>query len=691
MPLLTRMRAMAPVFIIAIGVLFILFMVLQDSRIMEIFGGHSNLIGTVNGKDITYQEFSKKVEEYRLQYKQAYKTDFDDDNIDQLRDQMWEDFISRTLTKQQIDNYNIVVTDKEVNDGIFGPNPPDFLKKQFIDSTGNFRRDVYENAIKDPRNKEIIQTVKDVLKEQLYTEKLQAAVNAAALPSAGEIKRRFIDQNLKMTADYALVDISLFPENTINVTPDEVKKYYNENPEKFSVDALRKIKYVLFPIQASHADTESVRQSLQSLADLAASDTLSLDSLAKSYSGMQVVKDSSDISVFPTEVTRKVMEAKKGQIIGPFASPSGYAVYQFSKTTESKDPVVSASHILISGTDTAAEKLANKLYAELKGGANFEEYARKYSKDPGSGAKGGDLGWFAKGRMVPEFDNAAFTGKIGEIQKPIKTQFGYHIIKVTGKNSSKFFYEKIAQVVKPSAGTKDMVYQKAADFQFIADKNGFESEATAQKYQVVESAEFSKDANYIPNIGAARSLISFSFDNSVNSISKPLKTSGGYVVAKIAEDIKPGVRKFDAVEKDAKALLIKEKRLEKAKQLAESVKSQIGDDINRAAQINSSVRVGNAQNFKTDGSVPTVGLEYNFAAKAFHAPLNKVIGPVKGTHGYFLIKVTQRDNFDENTFKVQYDILRDNIGNSRRQGIYNQWLAKLKADAKISDRRYMFF
>ena len=688
---MTRMRAMAPVFIIAIGVLFILFMVLQDSRIMEIFGGHNNNIGTVNGKDITYQEFSKKIEEYRRQYKDAYKVEYDDDNIDQLRDQMWEDFVSRTLTKQQIDNYNIVVTDKEVTDGIFGPNPPDFLKKQFIDSTGNFRRDVYDNAIKDPRNKEIIQTVKDVLKEQLYNEKLQAAISAAALPTAGEIKRRFIDQNLKMTADYALVDISLFPENTINVTNDDVKKYYDENPDKFSVEAQRKIKYVMFPIQASHADSESVRQSLQSIADLAVTDTLSLDSLAKTYSGVQVIKDSSDISVFPTEVTKKVMEAKKGQVVGPFLSPAGYAVYQFSKTSESKEPVVSASHILISGTDSAAERQANKLYSELKAGANFEEYARKYSADKGSGARGGDVGWFSKGKMVPEFETAAFSGKIGEIQKPVKSQFGYHIIKSTGKNSTKFFYEKIAQPVKPSAGTKDIVYQKAADFQFIADKNGFESEAAAQKYQAVESPEFSKDASYIPGIGAARSLISFSFDNSVNSISKPLKASNGYVVGKVSEVIKPGVRKFEAVEKDVKALVIKEKRLEKAKQLAESLKNQIGDDVNRAAQINGTVRVGNAPNFRTDGSIPTVGLEYNFAAKAFHAPLNKVIGPVKGTHGYFLIKVTQRDNFDENTFKVQYDILRDNIGNSRKQGLFNQWLAKLKADAKITDRRYLFF
>lgn len=89
---------------------------------------------------------------------------------------------------------------------------------------------------------------------------------------------------------------------------------------------------------------------------------------------------------------------------------------------------VRASHILVK---TDAE--AKDILAKLKGGASFEELARKYSTDAAAGAKGGDLGWFGKGTMLPDFEKVAFGLKEGEISGIVKTQFGYHIVKVTGK------------------------------------------------------------------------------------------------------------------------------------------------------------------------------------------------------------------------------------------------------------------
>jgi parvulin-like peptidyl-prolyl isomerase len=86
---------------------------------------------------------------------------------------------------------------------------------------------------------------------------------------------------------------------------------------------------------------------------------------------------------------------------------------------------VKASHILV---ESKAE--AQRLIAQIKGGESFENLARKHSKCP-SGRSGGDLGFFTRGKMVPAFENAAFTLGKGQVSEPIKTQFGYHIIKVT--------------------------------------------------------------------------------------------------------------------------------------------------------------------------------------------------------------------------------------------------------------------
>jgi len=88
---------------------------------------------------------------------------------------------------------------------------------------------------------------------------------------------------------------------------------------------------------------------------------------------------------------------------------------------------VSACHILVGN-----EKDAQKIMERLAKGEDFAELAKRFSKCP-SKSKGGNLGWFGKGQMVPEFEQACFNGKTGDVVGPVKTEFGYHIIKITGQ------------------------------------------------------------------------------------------------------------------------------------------------------------------------------------------------------------------------------------------------------------------
>lgn len=101
---------------------------------------------------------------------------------------------------------------------------------------------------------------------------------------------------------------------------------------------------------------------------------------------------------------------------------------------ELPSPEIRASHILV---DTEEE--AREILGKIRDGADFEELAKKYSKDPGSKDLGGDLGYFSKGKMVPEFEKAAFALKPGEVSDIVKSEYGYHIIKVTGERTSLSF------------------------------------------------------------------------------------------------------------------------------------------------------------------------------------------------------------------------------------------------------------
>ncbi|XQY92665.1 peptidylprolyl isomerase [Metabacillus sp. HB246100] len=101
---------------------------------------------------------------------------------------------------------------------------------------------------------------------------------------------------------------------------------------------------------------------------------------------------------------------------------------------------VKASHILVADEETAKE-----VKKKLDDGGNFEELAKEYSTDPGSAQNGGDLGWFGEGAMVKEFQDAAFKLKEGEVSEPVKSEFGYHIIKVTDTYKP---YEEMKEALK---------------------------------------------------------------------------------------------------------------------------------------------------------------------------------------------------------------------------------------------------
>jgi peptidyl-prolyl cis-trans isomerase C len=95
-------------------------------------------------------------------------------------------------------------------------------------------------------------------------------------------------------------------------------------------------------------------------------------------------------------------------------------------------PEIKASHILVDSEDKAKE-----IYEQIAHGGDFAELAAKHSKDPGSKTNGGSLGYFGKGRMVPAFETAAFQLKVGEVSLPVKSRFGWHLIKVEDKRDSK--------------------------------------------------------------------------------------------------------------------------------------------------------------------------------------------------------------------------------------------------------------
>lgn len=691
MAMMARMRSLAPAFIILVGGLFVLFMVISDSRVLEALGQRSHYVGSINGKDIDYNEFNAYVERARENQKAQTGRDISEEFIDYFRDQVWEAVVNQTLLESQYEKLKIVVSDQEILDVILGPNPPDFLKRNFIDSTGKFNREAYEQALFDPRNKQALLAAEDFVRQQLMQEKLEKTVAFSVFVGEDEILRKYKEQNFKAQAEYVAYDISVIPDTAITYSEKDLKNYYEKNKDRFKVQEQRVLKYVVFSTSPTKEDTNIVFKNLEAIAEKLRENPDNFQSYVEIYSDNPYSKDSLTYSQLPAEVINIFEKAKENEIIGPLMLADGVKIYRFLGKAKGKDIFANASHILIKieGKEEEARKKAEDIYNKIKKGGNFEEIAKAESQDPGSAEKGGNLGWFGKGVMVPEFEKAVFGAKKGELLKPVKSSYGYHIIKVHDFSSDRFVVETISQFIKATPTTIDRAYQAASDFSYVARKNGFESEAKLMNYTVKETTPFTKDAMYLPELGFSKSLINFAFNNKKGEIGEPFRTQLGYVSPMISETIKEGYKSFEEVKDEIKPLVIREKKFEYALKVLAEVKKQKAFD--NPTQINPSLRRAKTPEFGYNSTIPGIGRDFAFIENAMSLPLNEISEPIKGQNSVFLIKAIARTELDEKSYKAQRENLRDQLLSEKRNRVFNQWLENLKKNAVIVDNRYKFY
>ncbi len=688
MGMMAKMRSLAPWFIVTVGGLFVLFMVLSDSKIGQAMGRRSNDIGIVNGEKITYQEFANLMDRYREYEKQQTGQEIPESQIDQFRDQVWESLLSQKLMEQKIKEFDLSVSDKEIENTLLGPNPPQSVTQYFIDSTGRFNREAYDAAIRNPDNKTAILQLEDQVRQQLLQEKLSSLVNASAFVTDEEIKRKYVDDNIKMAADYILVSTQLSNDSTLNPTDSEISNYYNAHKEDYKKEETRKIKYVLFKTTASAGDTIAIKNNLKAILKKVQADTSGFKTYIEIYSDKPYAKETLQITQIPSAAQSLIVKAKEGSFVGPVLTSEGYILYKVDKVVKAKETIVKASHILIKDKEEA-----NAVYKELKAGADFAKMAKEKSEDPGSGKKGGSLGWFGKGQMVPEFEKAAFKGRIGKIQKPIKSQFGWHIIKVEDKTRKEFVVESIVNKIVASPSTIDRINEKASDFQYLAEENGFDKSATELGYDVVETPELLKTASSIPGLGANRSLLLYAFDSNIDDIGPVFKFQSGYVVAMVSQITEAGYKPLDEVKASVTLLIKREKKADKELLIAKEIKTKIGDDgdFNLAKEVFPKAKVSSVTNFSTSGMVPSLGREYAFTQKAYEMELNKISEPFKGNRGSYIIKVTSKTPFDSTAFSLRKNSIRTSLLSQKKSALYTQWLIDIKEEADIVDNRHQFF
>jgi peptidyl-prolyl cis-trans isomerase D len=698
MPIMTRMRTSMPYVLFGLLIAFLVTIIFEwgmDYLGTGRNGGH-DVVGKVNNKKITYKEFTDLLKVYSDNQKAQTGSEPDENQLRGLRDQVWQAIVTQNLVDEQIKKLGLTVTDAELRDWARGDNPPQMLTRNFVDSTGQFNRDAYIQAITDPRNREILAQVEPELRKQRLSEKLQSMVLATVRVPEGDIVQRFKDQRIQHEVLYALVDANqMVKDADVQVTDADIKAYYDENIDQYKVEASRTLKYVLFKEVASASDSSGRRSEIE-------------DAAKKAQSGMDFVQltgtytDRVDSGAWfrhgemQAELENALFSAPVGSIVGPRMESDGYHLSKILDQRKAANEYVRASHILFTfegEKDTNAVKAtARDVAAQAKAGKDFAELARKYSKDPGTSGRGGDLGWFTKGRMVKEFEAAVFKLRPGEVAGPIRTQFGIHVIKLVQKDAREIKVARIVLPIAPSAQTKNDIYERARDFAYNARKTDLVKEAQSLGLEVKES-QVQEKGGVVPGVGVNESITRWAFKNGVGDVGEPFSIANGYVVFSIASKKSEGVKPLDEVKEAIKPLALRKKKLAKAVEMAAAFKAKLtpGDSLTKISTLNPAVTVQHAGPFTLATGAPGVGRDLNFIGAVSALNVGKISEPVSGFRGAYLIQLLSRSQFDSTAFKAERNGLMSQMLQEKKNRFLSDWITKLKDEATIEDDRENFF
>jgi peptidyl-prolyl cis-trans isomerase D len=350
---------------------------------------------------------------------------------------------------------------------------------------------------------------------------------------------------------------------------------------------------------------------------------------------------------------------------------------------------VTASHILFKfdpGTKEADVKAkAEEVLKRVKAGEDFAELARKYSQDPGSAKNGGDLGSFTREQMVKEFADVAFALKPGETSDLVRSQFGYHIIKVARHDLPALESNRkaIEQAIKDKKAT-EIVKQKAQEAQRLAESQkdlNVIAKTLNVPSEIRETPLISRDSDPYAN-GVSQTMVDEMFQlKDLNAIGKPVEMPLGQALPKLIEVQLPKPPNFA----EAHASVEKDYIDAKAGELARADAQKFSDEATKAGDIEKAAQkqklaVKTSQSFKRDGQVDTeIGAATQFTGAAFERPVGSISAPIEldGGNKIAVFQVKSRSPFDEAAFNKQKNELRDRLLGYQQDSYFQEYIRRV--------------
>jgi peptidyl-prolyl cis-trans isomerase D len=612
---------------------FILFVFVDFGATVPGGTAASDTAVTVGGHEISFGEFERSYRQIESTYRQLYGEQFNSETARQLG-----------LPLQVLDG---LVTDKILLTEAkrLGLQLTDAeLQREilaidaFKDVDGNFiGAEAYQNLLR--RNGLTVEGFERSLREDLLTEKVRSLLAANVFVSDQEVEEAYRRRSEQANIRFVYLPWDSLDDEDLEISPEELDAYFEANREAFRIPERRSAEYLLVD-----------RQLLQQEVSIA-------DAEARSY-------------------------------------------YDDNLAEFTSEEQVRARHILMQVGDSRSPEEARRQLEEarrrLAAGETFEALAEELSEDPGSKSRGGDLGFFGRGQMVPPFEQAAFDAEVGTIVGPVETDFGQHLIEILEKRAGGTTpFEEAAPVIRSRLARSratEMAESKAAEIATrLADADDIDSAALEQiaaeeiGVTLLETEPFGRDDN-VPGIGRSTQFSVTAFGLQPGEVSQAVPVAQGWTILRLAAIEQPRLPELDEVRDEVEAALRREQRKRRAvdQLAAAALKVADGGSLDGAAAA-LDLEVEESGSFGRDGAVGSLGRRPKLASAALEREQGDFGGPVELEDGAVVFEVVERQHFDPQEFSSARDSTREALEAQR----VNELLTALIEERRRSmDIRY---
>ncbi len=706
-----RSRGITLIIIISLG----LFAFIAEEAFRSCESSRNNQrqqVGEVLGNKISYEDFAKLVDEAQEAMKVMGQENLNDDQLNQLRDQVWQNYVQYEIIKNECDKLGLTVTNNEIQNVLNEGTNQMLLSTPFVNQqTGRFDANQLKqflaqyNSVKtsNPQAAEQYQSiykywtyVEKSLRQQLLIQKYNGLLAHCFLSNPVEAKMSFNEESQESQIQLASYPYSSIQDTKVSVSESDLKAKYDELKARFQqyVES-RDIKYVSVPINASAADRAALMKEMSGYArDLAAAadptEVVRKSTSSVPYLGIPVGKEA-----FPTDIAAKIDSMAVGQTLGPVESMQDNTLNVVKLVAKQLLPdSVQFRGIQVGGaTPDEAHKRADSIYTALKGGADFATIAKKYGQD-------GKEQWLTT-RMYeysPSMDKDTkgylydlLTMGTNEVKNITLTQ-GNIVVQVLDRKNmvEKYTAAIVKKTIDYSKKTRGTIFNKFSSFA-SANKTAEAIEKNAAKsgYRVMEAKDVTTSQHYLAGIHSTRDAMKWLFNADEGEVSQMYECgdNGNNLLIVICEKIHPiGYR--DLSDAQVKEIIKQEVlRDKKAEQLIAKAKG--ATNISAAKAKGANITTINQVTFAAPVFVQATGASEAALSGAVYATKQGAFSahPVKGQAGVYQFQVVKRlknaAKFDE---KQQEAKLRQ-----KSMQYAGNYMNELFTKAKVVDNRYLFF